>query len=135
MFKKIFKPLKNFHNKNTLYSSYKKVWVVDSFFPIIEKTIILNTRKKAIKLPPIVLAYTTIHHNLLIKVLSEIMHTALESKVCSKIGFSAISIYCTSEKILIEAITFLIKNCYFTIGNIVFKQKFGIPMGIDPATF
>ena len=57
MFKKIFKPLKNFHNKNTLYSSYKKVWVVDSFFPIIEKIIILNTRKKAIKLPPIVLAY------------------------------------------------------------------------------
>ena len=79
--------------------------------------------------------YTTIHHNLLIKVLSEIIHTVLESKVCSKIGFSAISIYCTSEKILTEAITFLIKNCYFIIGNMVFKQKFGIPMGIDPATF
>ena len=30
---------------------------------------------------------------------------------------------------------FLIKNCYFTIRNMVFKQDFGIPMGINPAPF
>ena len=38
-------------------------------------------------------------------------------------------------KDLIEVITFLIKNCYFTIENMVFKQDTGIPMGIDPAPF
>ena len=27
---------------------------------------------------------------------------------------------------------FLIKKCYFTIGNMVFKQDIEIPMGIDP---
>ena len=27
---------------------------------------------------------------------------------------------------------FLIEKCYFTIGNMVFKQDIGIPMGIDP---
>ena len=39
------------------------------------------------------------------------------------------------QRSLIEAVSFLIKNCYFTIGNIVFKQDIGIPMGIDPAPF
>ena len=31
------------------------------------------------------------------------------------------------EKSLIEAIMFLIKNCYFTIGNMVFNRDIGIP--------
>ena len=30
---------------------------------------------------------------------------------------------------------FLIKNCCFTIENLVFKKDIGIPMGIDPAPF
>ena len=72
------------------------------------------------------------------------MHFVLKSKVRSKIGFSATSVYwtskglgkrCFTEKRLIETITFLIKSCYFTIRNTVFKQNIGIPMRIDPAPF
>ena len=33
------------------------------------------------------------------------------------------------------AIKHLICECYFTIGNSVFFQIIGIPMGIDPASF
>ena len=33
------------------------------------------------------------------------------------------------------AIKHLIRNCYFTVGNNVFIQTIGIPMGIDPAPF
>ena len=33
------------------------------------------------------------------------------------------------------AIKHLITNCYFTVGNVVLRQKIGIPMGIDPAPF
>ena len=32
-------------------------------------------------------------------------------------------------------VSFLIKDCYFTIGNLLFRQCVGIPMGIDPAPF
>ena len=85
-----------------------------------------------------------IAYNLLIKVFSEIIYFVFKSKVCSKIRFSATSRYWTSkdldikyftEKKLIEAATFLIKNCYFTVGNIVFKQDIGIAVGIDRAPF
>ena len=36
---------------------------------------------------------------------------------------------------LIDAISFLITKCYFNIGNLVFKQEIGIPMGADPAPY
>ena len=34
-----------------------------------------------------------------------------------------------------EAVKFLMSNCYFTIGNKIFQQIIGIPMGSDPAPF
>ena len=61
-----------------------------------------------------------------------------------KLGFSQSSIYWTSKgkdrriftkESLINAVTYLIKNCYFTVGNQIYKQNIGIPMGIDPAPF
>ena len=36
---------------------------------------------------------------------------------------------------MIDAISFFITKCYFTISNLVFKQVIGIPMGIDPAPY
>ena len=113
---------------------------------IIEKLNIINTRKRPKKISTydFSILYTRTLHNLLIKVLSEIIHFVFKSKVRVKIGFSATSIYWTSngvgkrfftEKNLLEVITFLIKSCYFNIGNMVFKQDIGILMGIEPAQF
>ena len=36
---------------------------------------------------------------------------------------------------IIEAVDFLIQNCYFSVGNTLLRQKIGIPMGLDPAPF
>ena len=36
---------------------------------------------------------------------------------------------------LSDAVSLLIKNCCFTVGNNILKQDIGIPMGIDPAPF
>ena len=87
------------------------------------------------------LLYTTITHELY---LSEIIHFVFKSKVPSKTGSSETSIYwiykslgkrCFTENNLAEAITFLIKSSYFTIGNMLFKQDIGIPTGIASAPF
>ena len=40
-----------------------------------------------------------------------------------------------SKESIKRAVAHLIKNCYFTVGNITMKQAIGIPMGIDPAPF
>ena len=61
------------------------------------KNQVINTRKRAKKFftCDFRFLYTVIPHNLLIEVLSEIMHFVFKSKVCSKIEFSATSIYWT----------------------------------------
>jgi len=33
------------------------------------------------------------------------------------------------------AINFLLDNCFFRVGNLIFRQVIGIPMGTDPAPF
>ena len=41
----LFNRVENFHNKITFYSSYKKFWIVENYFRIIEKRKTINTRK------------------------------------------------------------------------------------------
>ena len=36
---------------------------------------------------------------------------------------------------VINAVSFLIRNCYFKLGDKLFRQDIGIPMGSDPAPF
>ena len=96
-FKILFKGIEEFYNKTTFYSSYKKFWVVENSFPIIEKLNIIKTRQWAKKVSTYDFRtlYTTIPHKLLIKVLSEIIHFVFKLKVRSKIGFSTASVYWT----------------------------------------
>ena len=46
---------------------------------------------------------------------------------------SALSIFMTVPFVILPCLPF--ENCYFTIGNLVFKQDIGIPIGSDPAPF
>ena len=70
--------------------------------------------------------YTTISHNLLIKVFSEIRNLVFKSTTRSRIGLSKKSVYRASKgcarkylirKRLINAISFLVVKCCFTFGN------------------
>ena len=90
---------------------------MENYFPLIEKLNIASTRKRGKQFSTFDFSplYTTILHNLLIKVLSEIIHFIFKLKVRSKIGFSATSVYWTfkglgkrffAEKNLIEIVTF-----------------------------
>ena len=146
VFKMIFKHVESFHKRSLFYTNYNKFWVVENSFPIIEKLNIINTRKKAKNISTFDFStlYTTLPHNLLIQVLTEIINFVFKGNTKTKIGFSDFSTYWTSKgkdkrfftkSSLVVAINFLIKNCFFIIGNTVFKQDIGIPMGIDPAPF
>ena len=142
----LFAHVENFHKKSLFYSNTKKFWVVQNSFPIIEKLKQINSRRKATRISTFDFStlYTTIPHDLLIEVLTAIIELVFKGSIKNKIGFSIKSVYWTSKgtdnrfftkQSLIETVSFLIKNCFFTIGNLVFKQEIGIPMGIDPALF
>ena len=138
--------MESFHKKSYFYSNFQKFWVVQNSFPIVEQLDKINTKKNAKRISTFDFStlYTTIPHDMLIDVLSHIIEFVFKSSQRNKIGFSPNSVYWTSrgkdkrfftKNSLIETVAFLIKNCYFTVGNQVFRQAIGIPMGIDPAPF
>ena len=43
------------------------------------------------------------------------------------------TVYCKDS--IKTALKFLLDNCYFQVGNLIFRQVIGIPMGSDPAPF
>ena len=146
VFKMIFAHIESFHANSFFYSNFKKFWVVQNSFPILEKLDKINKRKNAKSLYTFDFStlYTTIPHKLLLQVLSDIIKLVFKSNTYNRIGFSDSSTYWTKKGVgkryftqtrLIETVSFLIEECYFTIGNLVFKQNIGIPMGIDPAPF
>ena len=58
-------------------------------------------------------------------------------KNTSQVGFLESSVYWTSglvekkkftQQSLKHSVSFLIKNCFFAIGNLIFKQDIGAPM-------
>ena len=146
VFKMFFAHIESFNKKSRFYSNFKKFWVVENSFPVLEKIDKINRKKNAKSLYTFDFStlYTTIPHKLLIRVLSDIIRLVFRSNTYKKIGFSESSVYWTDKGVgkrsftqrnLIEVVSFLIEKCYFTIGNLVFKQDIGIPMGIDPAPF
>ena len=146
VFKMIFAHIESFHNKSLFYSNYKKFWVVQNSFPIIEKLDKLNKNGNAKNISTFDFStlYTTLPHNLLIEVLNNLIGFVFKSTTKKKLGFSESSVYFTSKGVgnryftletLKHTVSYLIQKCYFTVGNLVFKQDIGIPMGIDPAPF
>ena len=86
--------------------------------------------------------YTKIPHQSLIDILFKVIDFAFSAgkkKYLNVLGKTAYWSHkkngSFSMKSLKLAVRFLISECHFTIGNLVFTQAIGIPMGIDPAPF
>ena len=143
-FKLIFNQVNNFHDKSHFYSNFNKFWVVENLSPVLSKIERCNLKKNAkdIATFDFTTLYTKIPHNKLVDTLSKIIDftfSAGRKKYISILGKSA---YWTnnsensfSKKDLKLDVRYLITECHFTVGNFVFSQTIGIPMGIDPAPF
>ena len=146
IFKLLFASVENFYKKSKFYSRLNKFWVVQNSFPVTQKLDKMNNTNnaKCISTFDFSTLYTKIPHDLLIIVLNEIIDLVFKGNMYTKIGFSEKSIYWTNKGVgkrvfskdaLKSAVKYLIKQCYFSVGNVIFLQTIGIPMGIDPAPF
>ena len=137
--------MQNFHDKSKFYSNYKKFWVIENSFSFVEKLNKVNLKgnAKCISTFDFSTLYTKIEHQNLLKTLFSIIDLVFSGGTRKFIGFSTNCAFWTNNKknehftksSLKNAITHLITQCYFTIGNCVLLQTIGIPMGIDPAPF
>ena len=152
IYKHIFNQVKTFHEKSTFYRNYNRFWVIENSKPVIEalKKINLKNAAKEISTYDFSTLYTKLPHDDLLNNLSKIVDFAFSGGNTKKDGnrkFLTIkgkSVFWTKKKHGknsmskqdIKTLTsHLIKETYFKIGNKLFHQVIGIPMGIDPAPF
>ena len=89
--------------------------------------------------------YTKIPHDKLIEVLTGIIDFVFKGGTRDRVSIrksghanwvdsrnnTSTTVY--TKDSIIEAVTYLIRNCYFKLGKKLFRQDIGIPMGSDPA--
>jgi len=139
--------------KSTFYKNHNRFWVIENSKPIIEKLEKINSSKtgaKDISTYDFSTLYTKLPHDDIIKNLSEIVDFVFNGGNVKKDGnrrFLTVkgkSAFWTrkshgknsfSKKKIKQLTAHLIKGTYFLIGNKLFLQCIGIPMGIDPAPF
>ena len=142
----IFNYAEIFHRKMLFYTWFRKIWVIENSLPVFTKLNKINTKKKdkSISTFNFTTLYLIIHHNLLVKVLSEVINFSFKTKAQNQIGFSNTLVYWRSNpcerryftrQTLIDAISFLITKCYLTMRNLVLRQEIGILKNIDPAPY
>ena len=152
IYKHIFNQVKTFHNKSTFYRNYNRFWPIENSKPIIEELKRINKRNgaKDISTYDFSTLYTKLPHDDLLNNLYEIVDFVFSGGNKKKDGnrkFLTVkgkSVFWTKKKHGkdsfsrqdIKTLTaHLIKETYFLIGNKLFHQVIGIPMGIDPAPF
>ena len=95
----MFNHVESFHRKHLFYTCFRKFWVVENSFSIGTKLNKINSKKKtkSISTFDFTTLYTTISHNLLVKVLYEVINFVFKAKTQSGIGFSNVSVYWASK--------------------------------------
>mgnify|MGYP001792462320 CR=1 FL=1 len=148
LFKLFMLQVKKYHEKSQYFSGVKAFWVIENNTNVIQSLNSLNKKKRAKQLSTFDFStlYTKIPHKKLLEVLTEIIEFCFKgrTKDSVKVDARGNAYWCTEKntkdkkyfkKDVINALKFLLDNCFFTIGNKVLKQVIGIPMGGDPAPF
>ena len=146
-FRLFYKQIENYENKCRFFTGVNTFWVIQNNSPIIDAMKKLNTRNKARSITTFDFStlYTKLPHDKLLDVLHKLIDFCfngggLKYVTISRFGASwskepKDSKLCFSKQQLKDAVTYLISNCFFTVGSKIFRQIIGIPMGSDPAPF
>ena len=145
--KLLFHQIQRYNEKSYFYSGVKTFWVVQNNEEILGSIRKLNKghRAKRVSTFDFSTLYTNIPHNKLIAVLNELIDFCFQGREDKLIAITKYGAKWVADKSKYEllfdkekiksALEFLMSSCFFTLGNLLFKQVIGIPMGSDPAPF
>ena len=145
-FKLIHRQTENFHRFSKFDANYNKFWVIQNADPVLATLKKINDKKSAKRISCFDFStlYTNIPHDKLLERLNGLVDFAFKggnrNNICFNYNGTAYwgrkaKKKCFTKHSLKQALNHLISNCYFSVENIVLRQKIGIPMGIDPAPF
>ena len=145
-FKLVYKSIESYHKKIEFFSGIHSFWVIQNNLPVIKALDRINKKNaaKTISTFDFSTLYTNIPHDKLINVLDHTIDFAFKGKQFQNISVndSGQPRWCKKSKgflftkeLLKTAVRYLIGNSFFTVGDFIFRQIIGIPMGSDPAPF
>ena len=139
--------IKSFHDKNRVWTGVSNFWIIQNNTPVVERIDKINHKKKAFSIRTFDFStlYTKIPHQLLKGALSEIVDFCFKGGISKGVYVHKTDAYWrkpskdskdpyTMEDIK-SVLNYVIDNAFFQVGNKVFRQIIGIPMGSDPAPF
>ena len=147
IFRVFFKQIEAYNAKCRFFSGVNTFWVIQNNKPVTESIKRLNARNKGTSISTFDFStlYTKIPHDKLISVLYSIVDFCFNGGECD---FLAVNDFGSKwvkdpssynqvfdKRRVKRAIKYLLDNCFFTVGNCLFQQQIGIPMGSDPAPF
>ena len=129
------------------YSGIKHFWVVDNNSEVVAALDKISAKGKARSISTFDFStlYTKIPHDKLIDVLNQLVDFVFNNTDRAFLSVTDTGarwvkdkgrckrIY--EKKKVKDCVKYLIENCFFTIGNLLFRQSIGMPMGSDPAPF
>ena len=135
-----------YYAKAHFYSGIKSYWIIQNRDPVLRavKKSCVRKSAKCVSSFDFSTLYTKIPHDKLIDVLNKIIDFVFKGGTRNKISVNRSghanwvkdgerSSYVYSKDLIHKAVAFLIQNAYFKLGNKLFRQDIGIPMGSDPA--
>jgi len=146
IFRLIYLHVRKYYVKASNSSGLKHFWVADNNSDVISAINHISSKNnaKSVATYDFSTLYTKIPHTELIKVLNELVDFTFNNKNRQYLsvtksanwvtGKVAVKKLYTVEKVK-PIVQKLIESSYFTVGNILFRQMIGIPMGSDPAPF
>ena len=145
---KIFQSqVQSFNDKHRIWTGVSGFWVIQNNAPLIDRIGKINKRNKAKSVMTFDFStlYTKIPHDLLIQALNEIVDFCFKGGISKAVYVtengaswrksSGVDVREYSKGLIKAALKYAIDNSYFHIGDKVFRQKIGIPIGSDPAPF
>ena len=146
IFKIFYKLVESYHHKSKFFSGLNTFWVIQNNKPVLDALNKINKKSvaKSIVTYDFSTLYTKIPHKKLIYVMNKIVDFCFNGYTQHYLSVKNEKIEWTRSKpdglyftktSLKQAIRYLIENSYFMLGNMLFLQTIGIPMGVDPAPF
>ena len=140
------KQIEKYNMKSYFYSGIKSFWIVKNRDPVLNAVTRSVTRRsaKCISSFDFSTLYTQIPHDKLIDVLHKIINFAFKGGTRNKLAITKSGSaywsnnldfhrYTFTKESITCAVSYLSSNCYFRLGDKLFRQDIGIPMGSDPA--
>ena len=128
-------------------SGIKRNWIIKNNEPLLQclGNYLESERARNIQTYDFTTLYTNLKHDEIKIALTSVIKLAFKQSKCKYISIYSNSFSWTNkprdstfkfdQETLLESLEFLMNNCYFTMGDNIFRQLIGVPMGVDPAPY